>query len=75
MRILHANRQRVMEDEVITRQPKQPINLSCEFEAHQADLIKLRKQEKWLAENREALDAYNTHIERDGVFSDDLRSF
>ncbi|MGB2904683.1 MAG: type II toxin-antitoxin system CcdA family antitoxin [Candidatus Dechloromonas phosphoritropha] len=51
------------------------INLSREFEAHLADLVKRRKQEMWLAENREAIDAYNAHIERDGVFSDGLRGF
>lgn len=51
------------------------INLSREFEAHLADLVRRRKQEKWLAENRDALDAYNTHVERDGVFSDGMRGF
>ncbi|MDP2851837.1 MAG: type II toxin-antitoxin system CcdA family antitoxin [Gallionella sp.] len=51
------------------------INLSREFEAHLTRLVKLRQQEKWLIENREALDAYNAHIERDGVFSDGLRGF
>lgn len=30
---------------------------------------------KWLAENREAIDAYNEHVEADGVFSDGLRGF
>ena len=51
------------------------INLSREFEVHLADLVKQRRQEKWLSENRDALDAYNAHIERDGVFSDGLRTF
>jgi len=30
---------------------------------------------RWLAQNRAAIDAYNAHIERDGVFGDGLRSF
>ena len=51
------------------------INLSREFETHLADVVRLRKQAKWLAENREALDAYNAHVEQDGVFSDGIRSF
>lgn len=51
------------------------INLSREFERHLEILVKQRRQEKWLAENRDALDAYNDHIERDGVFSDGLRGF
>jgi antitoxin CcdA len=29
----------------------------------------------WLEENRAALEAYNAHVERDGVFSDGLRRF
>jgi len=51
------------------------INMSREFEIHLAHLVKQRRNEKWLAENLDALDAYNAHIERDGVFSDGLRSF
>lgn len=51
------------------------INLSREFETHLADVVKQRRQEKWLAENREALEAYNAHVERDGVFSNGLRTF
>lgn len=51
------------------------INLSREFESHLETLVKQRRQEKWLAENRDALDAYNEHVERDGVFSDGLRGF
>ena len=33
------------------------------------------KAELWKAQNRSALDAYDEHVERDGVFSDGLRSF
>lgn len=51
------------------------INLSREFEAHLTEVVRLKKQSKWLAENREALAAYNEHVERDGVFSDGLRGF
>src|SRR5688572_20216133 len=29
----------------------------------------------WLRRNRAALEAYNDHVERDGVFSEGLRSF
>lgn len=51
------------------------INLSREFEAHLSELVKQRKQAKWLAENRDAVNAYNAHVERDGLFSDGLRTF
>lgn len=48
------------------------INLSREFESHLEALVKRRHQEKWLMENCDALDAYNKHVERDGVFSNGL---
>jgi antitoxin CcdA len=51
------------------------INLSREFETHLAEVVRLKKQARWLVENREALEAYNEHVERDGVFSDGLRGF
>ncbi len=51
------------------------INLSREFEAHLAELVKSKKEARWLADNRDALAAYNAHVERDGVFSDGLRGF
>lgn len=31
--------------------------------------------EEWLTRNCAALDAYNDHVEKHGVFSDGLRSF
>ena len=51
------------------------LNLSQVFEAGLNAAIRERKREKWLQDNRAALDAYNEHIEADGVFSDGLRSF
>ena len=51
------------------------INLSQEFESHLAEVIRRRRAEQWLRDNREALEAYNRHIERDGLWSDGLRSF
>lgn len=51
------------------------INLSQVFEAGLNAAIRQRRREEWLNNNRAALDAYNEHIEADGVFSDGLRSF
>ncbi len=31
--------------------------------------------ETWLQENAEAIEAYNTHVEANGVFNDGIRSF
>jgi antitoxin CcdA len=51
------------------------INLSQTLEEGLIRELRRRRREIWLQENREALDAYNTHVERDGVFSDGIRSF
>ncbi|MDY6944981.1 MAG: type II toxin-antitoxin system CcdA family antitoxin [Pseudomonadota bacterium] len=43
----------------------------------QALIEKLRDAQgrQWREENRESVAAYNQHVERHGVFSDDSRSF
>ncbi len=51
------------------------INLSATLEQALAEALKKNQREQWLAENREAINAYNEHVEADGVFSDGLRSF
>jgi antitoxin CcdA len=51
------------------------LNLSQVFEASLADAVRQRRGRQWIEENRKALDAYNEHIEKDGVFSDGLRTF
>ena len=51
------------------------INLSQEFEQHLAQVVRQRRAEQWRQANRAAIDAYNRHIERDGLWSDGFRSF
>ena len=51
------------------------INLSATLEQALAEALKKKQREQWLAENRNAINAYNEHVEACGVFSDDLRSF
>ena len=51
------------------------LNLSQVFEAGLSAAIREKQREQWLNKNRAALEAYNEHVERDGVFSDGLRSF
>ena len=51
------------------------LNLSQVLEAGLADAIRRREREEWLRKNRGALEAYNEHVEKHGVFSDGLRSF
>lgn len=51
------------------------INLSQTLERHLAEIVRQARREKWLEENREALDAYNRRVEAHGTFSDGLRRF
>ena len=51
------------------------LNLSQVFEAGLNAAIREKQREQWLNKNRAALEAYNEHVERDGAFSDGMRSF
>ena len=51
------------------------INLSAVFEAAVRDAVRRKRQEAWLAENRDAIESYNATVVRDGVFSDGWRKF
>ena len=51
------------------------VNLSAVLEEALADVVKERLSQRWLEQNREAIETYNQHVEEAGVFSDGLRSF
>jgi antitoxin CcdA len=51
------------------------INLSQTLELHLTEIIRQVQRDQWLAENQEALQAYNRRIEKQGMFSDGLRRF
>ena len=51
------------------------INLSATLEKALDAEVRARRREKWLEENREAIEAYNRRIERDGMASDHVRAF
>jgi antitoxin CcdA len=51
------------------------INLSHTLEIALEVEVKKAKEKQWLEENRAAIEAYNRHIERDGLWSDGLRLF
>jgi antitoxin CcdA len=51
------------------------VNLSATLErALTAELAAIRRK-KWLEDNRDAIAAYNEHIDKHGAFSDDVRDF
>ena len=51
------------------------INLSQTLETALAVELKKRREAEWLEQNVAAIEAYNRHIERDGLWSDRLRLF
>ena len=51
------------------------INLSATLERALETEVRARKREKWLEENRAAIEAYNEHVEENGIFSDHVRLF
>ncbi len=51
------------------------INLSSTLEQALTELVKAKKRELWLIENRKAISSYNSHVEKHGAFSDELRNF
>ena len=55
------------------RRPK--LNLSQAVGAGLVEVIRRHEGAQWLENNRAALDAYNEHVDQQGVFSDGLRVF
>ncbi|MBI5861113.1 MAG: type II toxin-antitoxin system CcdA family antitoxin [Rhodocyclales bacterium] len=51
------------------------INLSQTLETALAAELKKCREAEWLEQNREAIEAYNQHIEKRGLFSDRFRTF
>jgi antitoxin CcdA len=51
------------------------VDLATTLEEGLAREIQRKQRENWLEENREAIQAYNEHVAKAGVFSAGLRSF
>ncbi|MBM0105709.1 type II toxin-antitoxin system CcdA family antitoxin [Steroidobacter sp. S1-65] len=51
------------------------INLSATLEQALIEKLQEAQQQQWRDDNLEAIAAYNQHVEKHGVFSDDSRSF
>ena len=64
-----------VDDRLLERAKRLKLNLSQVFETGLAEAIRRRESEEWLRRNRAALEAYNEHVEKHGVFSEGLRSF
>lgn len=51
------------------------INLSATLENALTEVIKSKQREDWKQSNKEAINAYNKHVEDNGVFSSGIRTF
>lgn len=51
------------------------IDLSATLETALSELVSARQHDLWKHENKAAIEAYNQLVEKNGTFSDDLRSF
>ena len=51
------------------------INLSAVLERALEDALRRHRRERWLAENRESIAAYNQLVDTYGAFGDTVRSF
>lgn len=61
--------------DLVTAAREAGINLSETLERALEEELTAARQKKWLAENRDAIAAYNEYVEKHGVFSDEQRSF
>ena len=51
------------------------VNLSATLERALTEELAEVKRKRWREENRDAIAAYNEHIDKHGAFSDGVRSF
>ena len=58
----------------LLRQAKElKVNVSQVLEAALASQVKRLREAQWLEDNKEAIDAYNRHVEENGLPFDSLR--
>ena len=62
-------------EDLLAKARKLNINLSATLEEALDEALRKRQRDAWLAENRQAMAAYNAHVEEHGAFGDGLRSF
>ena len=61
--------------DLLARAKALDINLSATFEEVLRTRAREEERKRWVEENRDAVEAFNRRIERDGVWSDGLRRF
>lgn len=61
--------------DLLSKAKELDINLSATLEQALVEALRKRQRDQWVAENQAAIEAYNEHVDKQGIFSDGLRSF
>nr|WP_136251340.1 type II toxin-antitoxin system CcdA family antitoxin [Ningiella ruwaisensis] len=61
--------------DLLKRSKSLNVNLSATLEQALNEKLKAIESERWKAENKNAITAYNQYIEENGCFSDEYRNF
>ncbi|MBX3493751.1 MAG: type II toxin-antitoxin system CcdA family antitoxin [Parvibaculum sp.] len=61
--------------ELLAKAKEMELNLSATLEDVLREKTRAEEARRWKEENREAIEAFNRRIERDGIWSDGLRRF
>ena len=61
--------------DLLARAREHHINLSSTLERALVETLKRKRRERWLAENKDAIGAYNDHVDKHGTFGDHVRNF
>jgi antitoxin CcdA len=64
-----------VDSDLLNKARELDINLSATLEEALAAEVRSRQRDLWLAENQEAIAAYNEHVSSTGVWSDGRRGF
>lgn len=70
----HATNVTIAAD-LLTEARREGIDLSTTLEDRLREILAARRGDRWRRENREAVESFNAHLERDGTFGDDYRTF
>ncbi len=64
-----------MRAELLEEARARKINLAQTLETALAAELKKQREAEWLEQNKAAIEAYNRHVEKHGLFSDRYRTF
>lgn len=61
--------------DLLKKAKKYKINLSSNFEQSLVYTVRKKETENWQKDNKSAINSYNKRVQKNGTFSDGLRSF